>query len=662
MSDEATAVAHLCDLKETLVYRGIYDRGQNRFVKGKERNLLWLDEMGQHLDYVTYSASQVVGLAGVPAKAKSGHNRETMSYDGAFGGDLWIYEPHTLYAQAEFTTDLAPPELRETRDGLTSVTPKGCQVGATFLSRIINLVAQMRARDIMGDIVFVTDGHASRFYAPLLKWFADSKTADPDCVIGHDIFLTPPNATGNLCVLDQVFQKLHAGYVSMAREVRGDDLGLPLGRYECQQTIARLHTKGWCTLEERRHAWRKCGFEMRGDLGEESCMGVAFMKDASTRLVLPDGRISWACFVIGDSIKQKKKNAAAEKDLLKSGKAVQLVVPQSSSGSASVNTHESEAPCSPSVTTSVNTPGVTIVYPSPDPKLFAEGTMEYMEEKVRLTQVAWVQEKQKVMVSPSPKEGGVFQNFKRKSATIPAGPAKVPRPHGSLMTKRNGDFVEEAVAINDAKEAKEREKEEKLAEREALYIKCATQDGCKCDGVKCVVAGWYKCPFCLVIKKSKCGVADCVKKYVAKNSQAQPLPNKVIAVVSVVAETPKGKRKVSRKAAADDPEDSEDEEADEEWVYDIGENVELLYRGEYEGYFPGTVTKQKVQGGKSAYCVQHDDGSYCWAYPHKDDIRGVSSTEEPAAVNIDKAKPHYWSSEEDDDVPLALRGAASEAS
>ena len=48
MSDEATAVAHLCDLKETLVYRGIYDRGQNRFVKGKERNLCWLDEMGQH--------------------------------------------------------------------------------------------------------------------------------------------------------------------------------------------------------------------------------------------------------------------------------------------------------------------------------------------------------------------------------------------------------------------------------------------------------------------------------------------------------------------------------------------------------------------------------------------------------------------------------------
>jgi len=657
VSDEETADAHLEDLKAVLRAWGIYHATEDKFIEGKEGNIIWLDEMGQFLDYITKCLQQVVGLAGVTAKTSSGHNREQASYDGAIGGDLHLYEPHVLFAQADLTTDLAPPELRLTPRGLTSVTPKGCQVGSTLLARFQNLRDQARERGVEGDIIFVTDGHGSRFYGPLMQWLKDSQDGDETCVHGHDMFLTPPNATGNLCVLDQLFQQLHAAYRVYSLRCKSGDTDMPIGRYECQQVFADMHSQGWCSMKARAFAWKKCGLNMQVDRTLPSSIGIRYMKEASREVTLPDGSTSYACFTIGDHLKKAKKAETLAIALIDDGKAARLSMPRPS---VSPCTTLACVTVSPARSPSPSAAGPLLVFPSPDPGKFAAGTESYKDEKILLLQRQLVAEKERALVSPSPNEGGVFKkHYTKKKKFLPHGGVKVPRPHGSVKTMRNGEFFAACLVTNADKAAKEEEKVVAIEKKETMYAKCATSEGCKCDGLKCDVEGWYKCPICLVIKKKKCGVAVCIEQYAKLKSQAQPLPPKPNPQGMSNKNAPTARR-LKRKVGdacgpADDSDDSDDEEATA-WVYDIGDEVEVYYRGNHRAWFAGTVTDRKVQSGREAYKVQHDDEeqSYTWAYLDKEEIRVKSDEPEQGMADdaVEGSECEVFS-DSDDDVPLA---------
>jgi hypothetical protein len=141
--------------------------------------------------------------------------------DAACGGDLHIYDPHLLFAQDSLTAAMAPECVLEYPHMLCSTTKKGCQTGLSFLQRLINLVAEARAHGIEGDIVFATDGHASRYATFVLKWLVDSKDHD-GCDLGHDMYITPPNSTGTCCILDQLFAMLHQLYGDSITEIKKD--------------------------------------------------------------------------------------------------------------------------------------------------------------------------------------------------------------------------------------------------------------------------------------------------------------------------------------------------------------------------------------------------------------------------------------------------------
>jgi len=101
--------------------------------------------------------------------------------------------------------------------------------------------------------------------------------------------------------------------------------------------------------------------------------------------------------------------------------------------------------------------------------------------------------------------------------------------------------------------------------------------------------------------------------------------------------------------------DRDDEEATD-WIYDIGDKLEVFYVGDWNAWFAGTVTEQKVQNGRAAYRIQHDeeDKSYTWAYSDKDEIRVMGAGAEQATSDDDVHEMECDGfSSADDDVPLA---------
>jgi hypothetical protein len=243
------------------------------------------------------------------------------------------------------------------------------------------------------------------------------------------------------------------------------------------------------------------------------------------------------------------------------------------------------------------------------------------------------------------------------------------------MTAENGQFVDIRVAQGEALEVAEMEKQSKIQDLQDIYAKCCM--GCKCEGARCEAAGLYHCKFCLKIKRKKCGVAKCVAEYASTNCDAVCLPQKPGA--------PAAAQRKKRKADADpavvlcdakELDSDEDLESDEEeapeWAYAIGHTVEVLFHGEYAGWFAGVVREQKMQGGNDAYYVEWcGEDAHTWVYPYKDEIR-IST----ALAALDNAvgdgggamqSGAEESGDSDDDTPLgpfkgAIRGCPATAS
>ena len=189
-------------------------------------------------------------------------NREQFTYDGAVGMDGHLYDFHLIFRAEYLTLDMFPEAFqRKVKHGMVSPARKGCQTGPTFVNRLKNLELQARARGIDGDLMFCTDGHMSRFYWGVFKWLQASMET-PACTLGHELYITPPSATGTCCILDQFFNLLHGGYADGAMKLRRCHGALmPIGRYEAASIMSGIHDT-WADEKSIRWAWRKCGFKM----------------------------------------------------------------------------------------------------------------------------------------------------------------------------------------------------------------------------------------------------------------------------------------------------------------------------------------------------------------------------------------------------------------
>ena len=78
----------------------------------------------------------------------------------------------------------------------------------------------------------------------------------------RDLYITPPNATGMLCVLDQVFQDLHRAYGTAITDLKREyGLDIAISKYEAIQSICHIWSgpSAWLSQRQSDRAWRVCG-------------------------------------------------------------------------------------------------------------------------------------------------------------------------------------------------------------------------------------------------------------------------------------------------------------------------------------------------------------------------------------------------------------------
>lgn len=123
---------------------------------------------------------------------------------------------------------------------------------------MLHLEKEARARGITGPICFATDGHKSRFFHPLLTWIREE---DSDGNLLRDLYITPPNATGTLCWLDQLFQHLHREYGTHIQDLsKIYGLAMSINKYEAVSVVCELWNK-WATPHAITRAMRVCGLK-----------------------------------------------------------------------------------------------------------------------------------------------------------------------------------------------------------------------------------------------------------------------------------------------------------------------------------------------------------------------------------------------------------------
>ena len=126
----------------------------------------------------------------------------------------------------------------------------------TFVHRLIRLEAEARDRGIVGPICYCTDGHGSRFFQPLLTW---GREQDVDGNPMRDLYITPPNATGTLCWLDQLFQHLHNAYSTHIQQLKSAyGLTMRIDKYEAVSAVCEFWST-WATEATIKRGMGVCG-------------------------------------------------------------------------------------------------------------------------------------------------------------------------------------------------------------------------------------------------------------------------------------------------------------------------------------------------------------------------------------------------------------------
>merc|ERR1712023_154757 len=77
------------------------------------------------------------------------------------------------------------------------------------------------------------------------------------------MYITPPNATGTLCVLDQMFQMLHGAYGDGVTDLKKEyGIDMAISKHEAVSVICHVWKEGpscWASQQLRISAWKKCG-------------------------------------------------------------------------------------------------------------------------------------------------------------------------------------------------------------------------------------------------------------------------------------------------------------------------------------------------------------------------------------------------------------------
>jgi hypothetical protein len=160
------AAESMARLRRAAAALGIYDLEADRFVEGKQGNLIWLDEMNQFFNYQLSRGNNKyrTGRKGVRVREASSENRATFTGSSAVGFDMCLYDPQMIFASETLSTHMAQECVRDFPFMTFSNTEKGVQIGQTFLDWLLAIEAQARHNGVEGPILFCTDGHASRFF------------------------------------------------------------------------------------------------------------------------------------------------------------------------------------------------------------------------------------------------------------------------------------------------------------------------------------------------------------------------------------------------------------------------------------------------------------------------------------------------------------------
>ena len=263
------AGASLERLRTTLRSLGIYERDSDKFVPGKEGNLIWLDEFNQFYNYNLSRGNNLLRTTRTGQRARSAafENRGTFTGSVACGFDM--YDPQMIFSAAEFSLHMTCESARELEYMLISITEGGCQTGETFLAWLKSIQAQARSRGLTGPLCFAMDAHSSRFWIETLRWLR---------LNDHDMFITAPNATGSCCMLDQIFQDAHRVYDDNVMDLKheyGPDV--VIGVNEAVRIFVQMWLKPWCSYEQRRRGYRVVGLA-------EGRISINFMPDDQFRI------------------------------------------------------------------------------------------------------------------------------------------------------------------------------------------------------------------------------------------------------------------------------------------------------------------------------------------------------------------------------------------
>ena len=170
----------------------------------------------------------------------------------------------------------------------------------TFVHRLIRLEAEARDRGIVGPICYCTDGHGSRFFQTLLTW---GREQDVDGNPMRDLYITPPNATGTLCWLDQLFQHLHNAYSTHIQQLKSAyGLTMRIDKYEAVSAVCEFWST-WATEATIKRAMRVCGLcpdSMRWCLAlippQNFMLSKKWLEDRELALQAVDAaKPSWRC-------------------------------------------------------------------------------------------------------------------------------------------------------------------------------------------------------------------------------------------------------------------------------------------------------------------------------------------------------------------------------
>ena len=164
------------------------------------------DETPQFVQYGIDGTPSGLYFAGTgePCQQLIKENRECVTIQPfvSFAGEQCMCQ--VIFSGKSITSSMAPQSVVDKIPHLlVSTTENGVQTKESLLAAYKEFDEYLTEMDIERPVVLVTDGHSSRFDYEVLEFLEKKQIR---------LFLTPPDTTGLLQLLDQINQMLHRSY------------------------------------------------------------------------------------------------------------------------------------------------------------------------------------------------------------------------------------------------------------------------------------------------------------------------------------------------------------------------------------------------------------------------------------------------------------------